>query len=573
MNTQELQQLIMELGLDPNDQQLQKLLMQILESKPQVEISQGFKEQLRTQLVQQTTVAKAGATNSLSRHAEQTTNSSSRHAEQTTNSSSRHAERSEASPKNNLLTNLMQKIMIPALVAVVVLVAGGAWYANQQNPGLIDFGGGDEILSGKYSVDQLDAGSFGDLSKVAIVSGGPATGMGSGGGTNLTSDAQKATESERMAIAPVGSGGGSDASILPYPDGYNFMYEGEEISGLAETQDVLKRQKPEQSESVVSRIIRIFSFGLVDLTKFTNTRIQSFAFMEDKDLGLSVNIDLHQGNIGIYQNWEKWPQPQYGCEGSYCGALPRITESDLPSDEEALRIANQFVSDYGISLEGYGAPMVYEPHNWRIAYERAEDKAGFYIPETVNVIYPIEIEGQRVFDENGHPTGMNINIDARTRRVSTMYGLETKQFQRSAYQGETDANRILGIANRGGYRNQLWEGTNRQTLILETPTVQLVRIWYSNDPTRMGEELYVPALVFPIRNVEQTNYWRKSVVVPLVKELLDNENQGGGPVYPMPMPVDDGPMPVEPDGGIGDTPDAPQSTEPSAPITLPAPRG
>ncbi len=108
MNTQELQQLIMELGLDPNDQQLQKLLMQILESKPQVEISQGFKEQLRTQLVQQTTVAKAGATNSLSRHAEQTTNSSSRHAEQTTNSSfrhaeqttnssSRHAERSEAS--------------------------------------------------------------------------------------------------------------------------------------------------------------------------------------------------------------------------------------------------------------------------------------------------------------------------------------------------------------------------------------------------------------------------------------------------------------------------------------------
>ncbi|HAG27724.1 TPA: hypothetical protein DCG61_03005, partial [Patescibacteria group bacterium] len=92
MNTQELQQLIMELGLDPNDQQLQKLLMQILESKPQVEISQGFKEQLRTQLVQQTTVAKAGATNSLSRHAEQTTNSSSRHAEQTTNSSFRHAE-------------------------------------------------------------------------------------------------------------------------------------------------------------------------------------------------------------------------------------------------------------------------------------------------------------------------------------------------------------------------------------------------------------------------------------------------------------------------------------------------
>ena len=548
MNEQDLQQLITELGLDPNDQQLQKLLTQILQSKPQVEISPSFKQQLRATLEQKI------------------------HA--STSSADSTPVRTQSQPKNNLLNNIMNKFMIPALVAVVVLIAGGAWYTNQQNPGLINLGGGGEILSGKYSIDQLEAGSFGDLSKVAIVTGNAATGMGSGG-SNQSTDATKATEAERMATAPAGSGGGSDASIgiMPVPDGYEFVYEGEDISGLAETQSVLKRQKPQQDESVVSRIIRIFSFGLVDLTKFTNTRIQSFAFMEEKEYGLGVNIDLNQGNIGIYQNWEKWPQLRYGCDGGYCGAFPRITEADLPSDEEALSIANQFVSDYGISLEGHGAPMVYEAYNWRIAYERAQDKSNFYIPETVNVIYPIEIEGQRVYDESGHPTGMNITIDARTRRVTNMYGLETKQFQSSAYKGETDTKRILEIASRGGYRNQLWESDNKTTLILDTPTIQLVRIWYSTDPSRMGEELYVPSLVFPIRNVDQTTYWRKSIVVPLVSELLDNENQGGGPVTPLPMPIDDGPIPVEPDGGIGDTPEQPDSTEPTPPTILPAPRG
>jgi hypothetical protein len=547
MNTQELQQLIKELGLDPNQPQLQKLLWQILQSKPQVKMSPSFKQQLRAKL-------------------EHTINAS---VSKTKTASVQIQPQSH----NTLLINLtlMKKIMIPALVTLVVVVAGGAWYANQRNPGLIDIGGSGAILSGKYSVDEVEAGSFGDLSKVAIV--GPSSGAGAGGGLGVGTDAPKTTNSERMATAPVGTGGGTDASILPYPDAYNFVYEGQEITGLAETQDVLKRQKPEQRDSVVSRIIRIFSFGLIDLSKFTNPRIQNFAFMEDKDFGLSVNIDLNQGNIGIYQNWEKWPQPRYECKDNYCGIIPRITEADIPSDEEALRIASQFVSDYGISLEGYGAPMVYDPYNWRIAYNKAEDKSSFTMPETVNVLYPIEIEGQRVFDENGYPSGMNINIDVRTRRVINMYGLETKQFQRSAYQGETDVKRILAIANRGGYRNQLWEGTNRQTLILDTPTVQLVRIWYSNNPAYMGEELYVPALVFPIRNVEQTNYWRKSVVVPLVKELLDNENQGGGPVVPLPMPTEEQPIPVEPDGGVGDTPAVPESTEPSAPLTSPTPKG
>ncbi|HMQ02282.1 MAG TPA: hypothetical protein PKD79_04450, partial [Candidatus Doudnabacteria bacterium] len=384
---------------------------------------------------------------------------------------------------------------------------------------------------------------------------------------------------ERSAPGSEPGSGGSDASILPYPEGYRFVYEGAEISELAEVHNVLKRQKPVQTESVVSRIIRIFSFGLIDLTRFNNTRIQNFAFIEDKEYGLGVNVDLNYGNVNIYQNWEKWPQLGYGCEGlldeqvfmelerrgqaengsyEYCGVLPRISEGDIPSDDEAIAIARQFVSDYGVSMEGYGEPRVYEYYPWRIAYEQATNKTSFYFPENVQVLFPLVLEGQSVYDEGGHPTGMTVNIDVRTRLVNGMYGLETKQFQRSEYKGETDANRLLQIAERGGYRNGFWDGgSNIATLRLDTPTIEMVRIWYSVDPMNQGEELLVPSLVFPIKNATENNYWRKTIIVPLVRDLLDNENQGWGPIMPMPAPD---PRPVEPDGGIGDTP---VSTEPN----------
>lgn len=533
MQEYDITQLMTELGLDANDQQSRAALTQLLNAKPNVVVNAVFKQQLRNDLKNHIAAQSLGTPVS--------------------------------SPTNystiNIFTTVMQKFMVPALVAVVLLVAGGVWYTNQTNPGLINLGGG-ELLSSKYSVDELAANSFGDLSQVSVASadrnqsggGGGAAGLGAGGDASMP-------EGTKVAAPAVGiGGGGGDASILPYPDSFKFSYEGEDLTGLADTQSVLKRIKPEQNGGIVSRIISFFSFGLIDLSKFNNTRIQNFSFVEDKEYGLGANVDLSYGNVSLYQNWEKWPQPRYVCEeGGYCGPEPRITEKDIPSDEEAIAIANQFVSDYGISLDGYGAPIIFEYMPWRIAYENAADKANFYFPEVVNVMYPLTLDGQGVYDESGMPSGMTVNIDVRTRKVNGMYGLETKQFQKSDYAGETDTKRILEIAERGGYRNYGWNnGGKTVTLELQTPTIQLVRLWYSSDPTKQGEELYVPSLVFPIKNASENNYWRKSITVPLVKDLLDNENPGGGPVMPLETPI-----PVEPDNGIGDTPDAPVSTEPS----------
>ncbi len=430
----------------------------------------------------------------------------------------------------------MNKLIIP-LVAVAVLASGtGYWFASKNDPALLGVGD-SQLLSGKYAVTEVDENSFGELNKINIINEG---GRGAGGGTNALAQAdtaqtpnQSAAENEKL-IAPgetypcEGDCGGAIS--------YKFKYVGKSLETPADTQAVLKRSKPEQPASLISRLIRMFSFGLIDLSKFQNARMQSVSFMEDAKYGLNANIDLNVGTINMYQNWEKWPQYPYGCFGYSCGNTPRLEPKDIPSDDELIGISKQFMTDYKISGEGYSEPYIQDYSNWRILYEQAEDKSSVYLPEQVNVIYPLILEGQIVYDESGAKSGLNITIDIRSKRVSGLYGLDTKQFQKSNYKGETDTKRILDIAERGGYRNYSYEYPGKVvTLELGTPKIEMVRMWYTQNYNQQGEELYLPALIFPITNADKTNYWRKNVIVPLVRDILDNEN----PQYPQPMPMGD----------------------------------
>jgi hypothetical protein len=216
------------------------------------------------------------------------------------------------------------------------------------------------------------------------------------------------------------------------------------------------------------------------------------------------------------------------------------------------------VDDYGISREGYGEPQVM--NNWRVQYASANaaERISFYIPESVQVVYPLLIEDKQVYDESGAVSGLSIMVDARSKKVSNVYDLTTKQFERSEYTGETDGKRILGIAENGGFRNYTYaepaasEKIKTTQLNLDTPTLQLVRIWYSADNYKTNNELYVPALVFPIKDWEKTGYWRQNVIVPVVREILDSDKQP--PIMPLDEPIsvppaskpEPTPKPIEP---------------------------
>ena len=524
MLTQEqITQIMQEHGLSPGDAKSRAAIEQFAAAKPNAHIDARFIATLREDLYARTS--------------------------QTQNKSS------------NLFSMFMNKILASALVVMIALVAGSFWYIQQNtdkplfstNQSVV---GGDDnqILSGKYGVTGVAEESFGDLDKVAIVAASGRGNMSTGNNASSAPATEMMTNDQKMAApsTSVGSGGGDTNLIWPGPQNFVFDYEGTALADLPQTQAVLKRAKPVQSAGIVDRIIGMLSFGLIDMTKFQDIKLQNFAFMEDREYGYGINVDIQNGLVSMYQNWEKWPQPALtapSCMGmEICPPQNPITIDQLPTDAEAIAIADQFLTDYSISKEGYGTPVVQD--SWRIYYERAADKRSYYIPEQVQVLYPIQLEGNPVYDEGGMLTGLNVMVDARTKRVTNMSDLMTKQFEKSEYQGETNAKRILDIAQRGGFRNMPYTepGIKKTTLILETPQTQMVKIWYSTDNYRSSNELYVPAMVFPIKNWQETGYWRQNVIVPLVSDILDTDNQNGQPI-----PLDGGPATSDPVTGSGST--------------------
>lgn len=438
---------------------------------------------------------------------------------------------------NNYINDNKDKLSVGVLVVIIVLVAGGVWYAQKNNKSILSGGlrGTEQLLSSKYTVKDATAESFGDLSKVSIV---PAT--------------QSASLKSAAPVAPAGLGGASgmggapenvatDKMIAPgepYPVAtqYTFKYDGGELPELAESQGVLKRAKPQQPAGIVSKVISFLSFGLVDLTKLTNPILSSVMFTEDKPEGYQASVDLEQGNVYFYKNWAKWPNDAYNCIEVACITPKPMKIEDLPSDADMIAAADQFITDYGISKEGYGAPIV--NNQWRVQYENASpaERINWYIPEQLQITYPLLIDGKSILDESGYVYGMSVFVDAKSKKVTSTSDLVTKQFERSYYTGVTDSDKIMDVVKKGGFRNASYEdpGARKVQLKLDTPTIQTVKMWYSNDNYKNNSELYVPTLVFPIKNWKETNYWRQNIFVPLVQDILNSDDQQPIPII-MPM--------------------------------------
>lgn len=439
----------------------------------------------------------------------------------------------------------INKYVLPITVLVVVAagVVFGMNYVSlpHQQTAVVE-----ELLSGKYSVQDEDANSFGNLADVQLTTKNTAP------EANREVAANSAGGTDKVAAPAVGiGGGGGGIGIMPpepYPDGYKFVYKGEALSELSDVVGVYKRVAPEQPQGFFEKIISIISFGLLDLSQFQNTKIQSLSFSEDKDFGYESYVDFVNGNINISQNWQKWPQVQPQCYENNCPAPEQLKLEDMPEDEVVLNSASDFLKKYRVSTEGYGKPRFGYMNDWRILYEQATDKSSFYFPENIQVVYPLMIDNREVVNEDGNPAGITLNFDVRTGKITSLYDLMTRSYSRSKYTGVTDTKRIIETAEHGGFRNYFYdnpEAKNVATIELGTPSIQIVRLWYSADYNRPSSELFVPALIFPITNGDKYYYWRKSIMIPLVQEILDQDNSD----YPLPMPVDSVP-PVESTGGM-----------------------
>ncbi len=499
---EKIQNIIQELlaydpGFAGHENELKKIVRQLLESKPNTKFDQQFAENLRRQLLLKAEDLK-------------------------------HAKKSTG----------WKNLLVPAMAAAMLIV-GGVYVNNKfQNTG-----SQTQLLSGKVEIDAVGKNAFGQLAM------GPAA-FGRGGGTeSFAGTENKTTAADSTASAPAiaptpntdigitatapvrnqSGGGGADMKIMPPNISYRYIYKGEPIKLTDSEVNVYRREKG-LSSSAAGQFIKQLKFGLLDLSKFNNVDVDSINLMEKREYGYNVMVNFREGIISVSENWELWPTPDKQCQTPECYESLRLKPADFPADEEIISLANKFLKDYGISTQNYGQPQV--TNYWRRELAMATDPSQVYIPDVVTVVYPLILNGQPVFDEGGSPSGLVVNVNIRVKKASGIQELAVQKYQSSAYAAETDVSRILKLAENGGFRPIYYAsaedaGAKTEDVELGTPTKSLVRIWqYKNGSSA---EVYVPALVFPVisapKNTSAGSYFYKTnIVVPLAKEILDGDN-------------------------------------------------
>jgi len=410
-------------------------------------------------------------------------------------------------------------------------------YMNSRSTSPLEMQISDQAGDNGIKIARLKEGSFGDL----VAPSAPASGLGAAE-NSASAPAVLKGSSETAAVGRGGGGGmAADSKMIsmPAPGWVNYQYKftGSEIPVPDPALPVYNRLTGQSAELGISSLAQAIVPGILDVTKFRNLGVTNFNVVENRDFGYNLYFDVLNGNMNIDMQWDRWPQPERNCRDQACFDQYRLKIDDVPGDEAVIAISDAFLNEYNIDRSIYGAGQV--NNQWRQTYDQTNDKSQAWIPDVLTVIYPLIIEGKAVYEESGYPNGLSVNVSIRYDRVTQVYGLKTLDFASSEYAMVTDTERIKRLAENGGnpWSQGNFEGAETVTLELGDPTLELVWYWRYNQDTGRGDELYVPAYVFPILNKDKaTNLYRDKVVVILSQDIMDErDNEWVGIPEPMPL--------------------------------------
>jgi len=508
MNKKELIHTILEdvyaadSSLRAHEKTLIKLIENLLESKPKVEIDEQFRTRLRQELMHRIAELKE----------------------------------KPSSPSLSAWFLSLGALRYAVGVAVLVLVVtlGSAYWL----PGAQD----TWHVSIRDTGEERAFGNLGDEQSQPLPSAG---GIQNFEVAEPTDDILAPSISSMPAMG-LGGGGGESMPIRYPQTRYEYIYKGEPLSLESETVDVLKRIPGFTSDGSLQKAINGLGFGLINLRTFTQRSIESLSFTEEKEYGYNVMLSFREGSVSIYQNWQQWPTEDTvgigGCDPTSvmggCMVKPSgLNIQDVPSEDAIISVANSFLAQHDIPTDSYGNARLLS--EWREMYEQQKAMGmAPYVPEIADVVYPLLINGEEVYDEGGRPSGMVINVDMRNMKVTSLWGLMTQRYESSAYPAETDWDRIVSIARQGGtqqifYAYENMYPTQRVVYItLGTPSVQYMKTWLPTQ--KSSQEIIVPSVIFPIVDAPSDyDQGRKAIIVPLAKELLDRVD-----VFAPPIPLD-----------------------------------
>ncbi|MFH1522206.1 MAG: hypothetical protein ABIE43_00110 [Patescibacteria group bacterium] len=488
-------------GLKNHEEKLIKIINKLLESRPDTKFDKAFAKQLRAELM-----AKA-----------------------------EELKRQPSPAKTPVWSffniNFMKKYTyaLGGLAVIVLLIVSSFYFLNKESK--------IKLALDKTEINTLGNNAFGSLvtseeqlGRSQSGGGGETLGMGGGGGFVAPSTAES-------------------KSLMPAPDmvNYNYAYKGDDFTINEDQMAVYKRTKDKSASKQMADLISGVNTGLIDLNKFNNTTISNLNIIEDRDYGYSIYFDFTYNNVTLNASWEKWPRPETRCqsqdpeENQKCYEDIRLKISDMLTNEELILITDNFIKEYEINMGNYGPAQIQD--EWRQQYEISNDKDRAYIPDIVQVTYPLIINNQSVKDESGNPYGITVDVSVRYKKAYGLRGITPQTFASSNYGIENDSQKIINLALNGGVY-QTWTNPDASKTIdveLGTPVLGLVIRWKYDQIAGQSTELFVPAYIFPVLNEPEGYFYRKNIIVPLPLEIIEEiENRNKdiiGTPRPEPMPV------------------------------------
>lgn len=347
-----------------------------------------------------------------------------------------------------------------------------------------------------HSAEDNAFGSLQDLNQV------PVTASGADASATLNS----ARSTAELKVAP-------DISST-----YKFTYTGLPQVLSETTVDVFERLSvdglPLPTALATAAGLRTMSFG-----RLSNPVVANMTIRNDDELWA---IDALNGTISMYLD-------------SATRQIDITTNSDTDSaslsEEAALTIASRYITDRGISLTGYGQPVVIDNSSVLAAgtagSSATSSKIGIVQSPAVQVIYPLMIGNIPVVQPNGDPTGISLTIEKSTQTILNVYGIMSLDFTRSTYQAQTDWPTVQKLAEQGGVFQYFAPESNKKVTIINLGAPdRVLTVSYSYDSGR-SREVYIPAWRFPIVNPPAALMYLKYVTVSLAKDVPTNTSVDG----------------------------------------------
>jgi hypothetical protein len=438
-----------------------------------------------------------------------------------------------------------KKVWIFMSVLILIIISAGVGIGFMIKDRFIKESTSQKDSFSPMTIDRIENSAFGEIAFSSEANSERASASPLGLGSNLAMNEMAVKQTSSIAV-PVPSVAVEDGAVAtdsavvsdkmiaimpPYDQTIvEYMYKGEALTLSDEMLDVYKKTSGSFSAKQLASAVNGMNFGIMNLSSFDGMQVGDLSLYQDKPYGYQLYISPRNGMISIDQNWDTWRDAYPACMDGNC-TNTQLNASDIPSDDELIRITDAFLTDHGIDRSAYGKGKV--NRNWEMYAYGKEESA--YVPDAVTVNYPLLVDGQTVYQNGEMNVGMNVTVNIRVKKVSNLYGLEAVSLKASSYEAITDTEEILSSAKEGGLSSSIRymdEATLAQAKKIEaelgTPTRGLMQIYQYKD--NQSIELYVPALFFPVTKKPDEQYWAlDTVIVPLVKGIESD--------YPQIMPM------------------------------------